>query len=120
MDLERIRRIFPDFNIENFDLFDTVVLLEWGKRADCISGEEQKKLSMTMTGLNDYQIRMEFVNVHSLRFCGNGQISGFYIRDMLERGYEGGSRYEIGDYENGEISFWCSDVIIQEFGKIGR
>lgn len=67
---------------------------------------------------NNYQILLEFIDVDSWRFRGNGQISGFYIRDMSVRGYENNSKYEVGDYEDDEIEFYCSNVVVKNFKKI--
>ena len=57
-------------------------------------------------------------NVNSFRFKGDGKISGFYIKDMSVMGYESNSKYEVGDYENDEIEFYCSDIEIKKIGKI--
>lgn len=56
-------------------------------------------------------------SVNSWRFHGSGKISGFYIKDMTVRGYENNSKYEVGDYEENEIGFYCSDVIIKSFER---
>jgi hypothetical protein len=68
-----------------------------------------------MTSPDAYKIVLEFTDVDSLYFRGNGQISGFYIKDMSGRGYENASKYEVGDYEENEIAFYCSDVTVKEF-----
>ena len=95
-------------------MYHTIISLKWENIFECDTGEEHKNLSLTMTCSHGYDIRLEFTDVNSLCFRGNGQISGFYIKDMSERGYENGSKYEVGDYEENEISFYCSDVIVKE------
>lgn len=73
-----------------------------------------------MTSPSNYKIFMEFIDVHSLCFQGEGQISGFYIDDMSLRGYENDSRYEVGNYEDEEteLKFYCSDIEIKSIDKI--
>ena len=39
---------------------------------------------------------------------------------MSVRGYENASRYEVGDYEENALEFYCSDVIIKSLEKIER
>ena len=117
MDLEKIRFVFPDFQIEHFHMFHTITSLNWENIFECETGEERKNLSLTMTCSDGYYIKLEFTDVNSLCFRGNGQISGFYIKDMSERGYENSSKYEVGDYEENEISFYCSEVKVKELVK---
>lgn len=118
MKLDKIKPIFPDFKLENFSIFDTITLLRLENVFDYDSWEEHKNLLLTMTAYGNYQILMEFVDVVCFRFQGNGQISGFYIKDMSVRGYENNSKYEVGDYEEGDIGFYCSDIVIKSFEKI--
>lgn len=115
MNLDMIRSSFPDFQIENFGMFDQITLLKWEKVLDENSWEEHKNLVLEMTSPHNYKILIEFIDVNSLRFRGNGQISGFYIMDMTERGYENNVKYEVGDYEEDEIQFYCSDVVVKNF-----
>lgn len=117
MNLEIIKSMIPDFQMKDFIMFDIITLLKWETVFDDL-GEESKKLSMTITSFNHYQIQIEFVNVISLQFRGTGQVSGFYIRDMSIRGYENCSRYEVGDFEDDEIRFYCEDVIIRNLERI--
>lgn len=81
------------------------------------SWEEYTNLILGMTSPDNYKIFIEFVDVNSWRFHGSGKISGFYIKDMTVRGYENNSKYEVGDYEENEIEFYCSDVIIKSFER---
>lgn len=118
MNLDKMKAFFPDFQIGNFNMFDTISSLKWETVFDSDSWEEHKNLILEMTGSSNYKILLEFINVDSLRFQGNGQISGFYIKDMSVRGYENGSKYEVGDYEEDEIEFYCSDVIIRNLEEI--
>jgi len=37
---------------------------------------------------------------------------------MSIRGYEHGSKYEVGDYEENALAFYCSDVIIKSLEKM--
>lgn len=47
-----------------------------------------------------------------------GQVIGFYIKDMSVRGYENCAKYEVGDYEEECIGFYCSDIVIKNFEKL--
>lgn len=120
MDLEKVRQFFPDFQMRNFDIFDTITSLKWETVYDDYLGEEHKNLSLTMVSPDKYQIQLDFLDVASFKFDGSGQISGFYIEDMSSRGYESCVRYEVGDYEYEEdvISFYCNDVMIKEIIKL--
>ena len=118
MNLAIIRSVFPDFDIKNFNMFDEIISLKWETIFDYESWEEHRNLVLEMTSSSNYKIQMEFIDVHSLRFQGNGQISGFCIKDMSVRGYENGSKYEVGDYEENELVFYCSDVIIRNLEKL--
>jgi len=121
LNLDKLKTIFPDFQMENWNFFDTVISLKWETVFDDISWEEHKNLIVEMASLNhDCKILLEFIDVHSLRFQGNGQVSGFYIKDMSARGYEHDSKYEIGNYEYEEdgLEFYCSDIVIRDLQKI--
>lgn len=39
------------------------------------------------------------------------------MKDMSAMGYETGVKYEVGDYENDEIEFYCSDIEIKSIKK---
>lgn len=73
---------------------------------------------MEMISSDHYKILIECKDVDSFYFQGNGQISGFYIKDMSVRGYENSSKYEFGDYEENALEFYCSDVIIKSLEKM--
>lgn len=118
MNLSVIKSFFPNFDITHFNMFDKIIFLKWETFFDNESWEEHKNLTLEMTGPDNYKILMEFTDVHSFRFQGDGQISGFYIEDMSVRGYENSSKYEIGDYEEEAIRFYCSDVIIKNLEKL--
>ncbi len=117
MNLDKIKAYFPDFQIGDFDMFDQIISLKWERIADNVTWEEYTSLKLKMTCPGNYTIGMEFIGVNSLYFQGNGQISGFYIKDMAVRGYESCSKYEVGDYEEGDIRFYCSDIVILFFEK---
>jgi len=106
-----------DFEIESFRMFDTITFLKWETVFDEDSWEEHTNLILEMTCPAHYKILMEFTDVNSWRFRGNGQISGFYVKDMTARGYENASKYEVGDYEEDRIEFYCSDIIIRKLEK---
>lgn len=78
---------------------------------------EHRNLILEMKSCTDYRIQMECKKVDSFRFRGNGKISGFYVKDMSAMGYETGVKYEVGDYENDEIEFYCSDIEIKSIKK---
>lgn len=80
--------------------------------------ENHTNLILEMVSDENYKIIMEFLDVESWYFDGNGQIMGFYIQDMSEDGYENDVRYRVGDYEEDAIKFYCSNVVIQKFEKI--
>ncbi len=59
-----------------------------------------------------YELLIRFFNVEALRFQSGGtltQISGFNIKDLTENGYYP-MKYEVEDYENGIIHFYCADI----------
>lgn len=117
MNLSVIKTVFPDFDITNFNMFDEIIFLKWETVFDNESWEERKNLILEMTSSDNYKILIECKDVDSFCFRGNGQISGFYIKDMSVRGYENSSKYEVGDYEENELEFNCSDVIIKKLEK---
>lgn len=118
MNLSVMNSVFPDFDITNFNMFDKIIFLKWESVFDNESWKEHKNLILEMTSPNNYKILLEFKDVDSFCFHGDGQISGFYIKDMSIRGYENGSKYEVGDYEEDEVAFYCSNVIIKNLEKI--
>lgn len=73
-----------------------------------------------MVSTDNCKILMEFIGVDLFRFEGDGRLSGFYVKDMFVRGYENAVRYEAGDYEEDELRFYCSDVIIKSLEKPER
>ena len=91
-------------------MFDTIIFLKWETTLDNNSWEEHTNLILGMTSPDNYKIFIEFVDVNSWRFHGS-------IKDMTVRGYENNSKYEVGDYEENEIEFYCSDVIIKSFER---
>ena len=120
MDLSVIKTAIPDFDITKFNMFDEIIFLKWENIIDNDSWEKHRNLILEMTSPNNYKILIECKNVDSFRFRGNGQISGFYIKDMSVRGYENGSKYEVGDYEEDVRAFYCSEVIIKNLEKLER
>ena len=120
MNIAIIKSVFPNFNIENFNIFDEIIFLKWETIFDNESWEEHRHLLLEMASSDNYKILIECKDVDSFRFQGNGQISGFYIKDMSVRGYENASIYEVGDYEENALGFFCSDIIIKSLEKIER
>jgi len=118
MNMAIIKSVFPDFVIENFNMFDKIISLKWETIFDNESWEEYRHLVLEMVSSDNYKILIECKDVDSFRFQGNGQILGFYIKDMSIRGYEHGSKYEFGDYEENALEFYCSDVIIRSLEKM--
>lgn len=117
MDLSKIKYEFPDFCIDSFHMFDTIICLKWENVFDDKIFEEHKNITLEMSNHNNYKIIMECLNVHTFHFDGNGQISGFCIEDMSTKGYESCSKYKVGDYEEHCIGFYCSEIIIKSFDK---
>lgn len=120
MNIDIIKSVFPDFDIENFNIFDEIISLKWETIFDNESWEKHRQLVLEIANSDNYKILIECRDVDSFHFQGNGQISGFYIKDMSVRGYENASRYECGDYEENALGFFCSDVIIKSLEKIER
>ena len=118
MNLDKVKSIFPDFQIQDFNMFDKITFLKWETTVDNDSWEEHTNLVLEMTCPDKYKILIKFIDVNSWRFQGNGQIGGFYIKDMTPRGYENNAKYEVGDYEEEEIEFYCSDIVINSLEKI--
>jgi hypothetical protein len=60
-------------------------------------------------------LRLYFSDVSDLRITSFGggltQLSGLYIKDILARGWER-KKWEIGDFENGAISFYAAEVTV--------
>lgn len=118
MNLSIMKSALPEFDITKFNIFNEILSLKWESMIDEETGEEAKYLTLEMRSSNNYKILMECKNVDSFRFRGNGLISGFYIKDMSVMGYESGAKYEVGDYENEDIEFYCSDVVVKNAEKI--
>lgn len=118
MNLDIIKSYFPDFKMSDFNMFEQIISLKWGPSFDINTWEEHKNLFLEMTSGDNYKILLECIDVAFLRFRGNGQVSGFYIRDMSVRGYENCSKYEVGDYEEDYIEFYCSDIVIKNLEKV--
>ncbi|MCM1268933.1 MAG: hypothetical protein NC302_13605 [Bacteroidales bacterium] len=118
VDLAIMKSVFPDFNIESFNMFHEIIFLKWETVFNHESWKEHRNLVMEMISSDHYKILIECKDVDSFCFQGNGQISGFYIKDMSVRGYENDSRYEVGDYEENELKFYCSDIIIRNLEKL--
>lgn len=117
MNLDKIKSFFPDIKMRDFNRFEEIISLKWEPVIDYETWEEHKNLFLEMTSADHYKILLECIDVVSLRFQGNGQVSGFYIKDMSVQGYENCSKYEVGDYEEDYIGFYCSDIIIKNLEK---
>lgn len=118
MNLNRLKAFFPDFQLKDFSMFDKIISLKWEPIVDMEHWKEHNNLFLEMTGADNYKILLECIDVVSLRFQGNGQVSGFYIKDMSVRGYEKCSKYEVGDYEEECIGFYCSDIVIKSLESL--
>lgn len=117
MNIDQIKSVFPDFQMENFRMFDQVLLLKWECVFDPETWEEHRNLFLKMTNADHDIIQMECRCVEKFHFQGNGQISGFIIEDMSASGYENRVRYKVGDYEEGELGFYCSDIVVEHLEK---
>lgn len=119
MNLSVMKSVFPDFELANFDMFDRIIALKWEIVCDSEFWEEHRNLTLEMTSPEGCKILMEFKDVVSFCFEGSGQIAGFYVEDMLGRGYENKARYKVGNYEDEDdgLRFYCSDVIVKHLEK---
>ena len=99
-------------------MFDKITFLKWETTVDNDSWEKHTNLVLKMICPDKYKILINFIDVNCWHFHGNGQISGFYVKDMTPRGYENNATYEVGDYEEEEIEFYCSDIVINNLEKI--
>ena len=63
-----------------------------------------------------FSLTVDFSGVQRMRIsefgCPMMRVIGLYIKDIGDRHWEG-IRWEIGDYENNEISSCCSDIRIR-------
>ena len=118
MNLDKIKSFFPDFKMCDFNMFEQITLLKWEPVFDNDTWEEHKNLFLEMTSADNCKITLECIDVEYLSFRGNGQILGFYIKDMSARGYENCSKYEVGDYEEECIECYCTDIVIKNFEKV--
>ena len=118
VNLDKLKSFFPDFEMKYFCMFEKIISLKWEPIVDIGDWEEHKNLFLEMASADNYKILLECIDVVSLRFQGNEQVSGFYIKDMSARGYEKCSKYEVGDYEEECIKFYCSNIVIKDLEKI--
>ncbi|HIT65475.1 MAG TPA: hypothetical protein IAC37_13730 [Candidatus Ventrimonas merdavium] len=118
MNLTLIKSFLPDFNIDQFCMFEKIISLDWKPVFDEESWEDHKNLILEMISPDHYKIMIECRGVDTFRFQGDGHISGFYIKDMSASGYEKYANYKVGDYEEHKIEFYCSDIIIKNLEKI--
>ncbi|WP_025685682.1 hypothetical protein [Paenibacillus maysiensis] len=59
-----------------------------------------------------YELLIRFSNIEALHFKSGGaltRISGFNIKDLTKNGYYP-MKYEVEDYEDGIIHFYCADI----------
>lgn len=78
--------------------------------------EHVTNLDMIVT-VSDKTYNARFSNVSSFRInCVESpiQIDGLAIIDNNDRGFENESRYRVYDYEDGLVSFYCEEIIIQK------
>lgn len=118
MNLDKLKAFIPDFKMSDFNMFEQIISFKWEPFLDSESGEEHKRLLLEMTSADSYKILLECIDAAFLRFQGNGQVLGFFIKDMSARGYENCSRYEVGDYEEECIEFYCSDIVIKSVERV--
>lgn len=118
VNLDKLKSFFPDFEMKDFCMFEKIISLKWEPIVDIGDWEEHKNLFLEMASADNYKILLECIDVVPLRFQGNEQVSGFYIKDMSARGYEKCSKYEVGDYEEECIKFYCSNIVIKDLEKI--
>lgn len=68
----------------------------------------------------DYQVTLRFSGAYDLsldKLCFPAQIMGFDIIDISDKHWEN-ARFEIEDYEDGKISFFCKEIAVLEARKI--
>ncbi len=118
MNLDKVKFVFPDFQIQDFNMFDKIMFLKWETTVGNDFGKEHTNLVLELTCPDKYKSLIEFIDVNSWRFHGNGQILGFYIKDNTPKGYENNVKYEVGNYEEKKIEFYCSDIVINSLEKM--
>jgi len=101
-----------------FTTFSTVSSLTFLKESAYSTGRNEYSLTLVLDSSDSgekHSIRIRFSGVKELvlRDFGNSitQITGFDVLDVSDRQLEG-IRYEIVDYEDGVIHFFCSDAEI--------
>lgn len=110
--LEEARKLIGDFD---WDDLRSVRRLVW--EADPLSSDNcGVELTIECRDREpQFVLTVHFSGVQRLRLsefgCPAMRIIGLYVKDISDRQW-GGIRWEVGDYENNEITFYCADIRI--------
>lgn len=118
MNLDKITKIIPGFSLKDFNMFDIVTHAEWNKAMNYETGIEEETFFITMQSDKGYEVSLRFINANCVEIVLCGQIMGFCIEDKIGYGYAPENRYSVSDYENGRISLFCEDIVIERFAKL--
>jgi len=86
------------------------------------SEDERSGTTLTLVLLHDrnekFGVRFTFHRVSGLKIQDTHQVCGLAVRDVRSRGWEG-IRFEVYDYENAAITFFCEDVTLTRADAMG-
>lgn len=88
------------FDLAENEFFEQIAVLEIIFSVACSAG-------------NDVEMKVKFVNVTDVSFKNLGkcnQILGFEIVENNDRGWEECCRYQVNDYENSILRFYCEKI----------
>lgn len=114
--LHEAKRAIGDFDISQLSLLNEFHLIR--QNEECTYHLDMVLESESRT--ENYALRIRFKHVQDLKIDSFGgtyiQITGLSVRNIVERGWEN-KNWEVGDYEQGKISFRCKDVSIISFER---
>lgn len=96
-------------------LFGNILELEYKKTFDYEEWLDVYNVNLLVTDdMEQYCINILLKNVSGeISFGIANRISGFSIKDMKMDGYENNSRFHIYDFENGDFSIYCEDIVVK-------
>lgn len=118
VNLDKLKSFFPDFEMKDFCMFEKIISLKWEPIVDIGDWEEHKNLFLEMASADNYKIPKLAHFPENVKTLHQYIPTRFYIKDMSARGYEKCSKYEVGDYEEECIKFYCSNIVIKDLEKI--
>lgn len=111
MNLEKIRTVIPDFEMENFQIFDTITSLSFETEKDELTGKDYKNVSLVLEN-KENQVELKCLHTRLLRFQETKSIKNFYVSQLEHQGYE------LGEQGNEELKLYCDDIVIQRCEKL--